>query len=95
MSEELDYTLFDETPEEPATATAVCTTQRSTVYNYVSAFEAHATDLDTKFYIHDIEQVLVTVFPYLLLTKITGNLSLFFSLYQMVQASAFCFHFDQ
>ena len=28
------------------------------VYNYVSAFEAHATDLDTKFTICDIEQAL-------------------------------------
>ena len=31
------------------------------VYNYVSAFEAHATDLDNKFTIRDIEQALVTV----------------------------------
>ena len=31
------------------------------MYNYVSAFEAHVTDLDTEFTIHDIEQALATV----------------------------------
>ena len=31
------------------------------VYNYVPAFKAHATDLDAKFTIRDIEQALVTV----------------------------------